>query len=130
MPVLALGVLVVLAVILRHKTVTIAPDGLKHSRPRIANADITRLAGTALHFLAFFIEDHRVDAWHGGPGAARLHGIDGRLGAAEKATGLRLPPGINDDRFTLSHYLVVPLPDLGLDRLTDRGHVLEVVVVF
>ena len=66
---------------------------------------------------------------HAGPGAARLHRIEGRLRAAEKAAVLGLPPGVDDDRLALADDVVVPPPDFGLDRLADRGHVLEVVVV-
>src|SRR5215470_19618002 len=75
MPVFALGVPVVLAVVLRHKAVAVAPDGLKHSRPRIADTDVPCLARTGLYLFALFIEDHGVDARNGGSGAAWLHGI-------------------------------------------------------
>src|SRR5579864_5356650 len=61
-PVLALGILVVLAVILRHKAVAITIDRLEHSWPRISNTDIARLARTAFHFFAFFIKYHWINA--------------------------------------------------------------------
>ena len=64
-----------------------------------------------------------------GPQRARLGRVDAGQRGAEEAAGLRLPPGVDDDRLALADALVVPAPDLGLDRLADRGHVLEVVVV-
>ena len=60
---------------------------------------------------------------------ARLRRVDAGQGGAEEAAGFRLPPGVDDDGLALADAFVVPAPDLGLDRLADRGHVLEVVVV-
>src|ERR1051326_2206353 len=84
-PVFALGIFVVFAIVLRHKAVAIAVNCLKHSRPRISDADVPCLTRSAFYFLALFIEDHRVDARHSRSSAARFHGIDGRLGAAKEA---------------------------------------------
>ena len=39
-PVFAFRILVVLAVVLRHKTVAVAINGLEHSRPGISDTDI------------------------------------------------------------------------------------------
>ena len=50
-------------------------------------------------------------------------------GAAEEAAVLGLPPGVDDGRLALADLGVIPAPDLGLDRLAHRGHVLEAVVV-
>ena len=66
---------------------------------------------------------------HGRAGAARLHPLETGKRGAQEAAGLGLPPGVDDDRLPLAHRLVVPAPDVGLDRLADRGHVLEAVVV-
>ena len=79
--------------------------------------------------LAVFVEDLGVDAERHRAAAARLHGVQGGQPGAQEAAGLGLPPGVDDDRLALADGLVVPAPDLGLDRLADRGHVLEVVVV-
>src|SRR5439155_15953207 len=38
-------------------------------------------------------------------------------------------PGVDDDRLALPDHAVIPAPDVGLDRLADRGHVLELVAV-
>src|SRR5207244_3850913 len=67
---------------------------------------------------------------HGGPRAARLHGLQGWHSAAEKATRLRLPPSVHNHRLLLAYDLVVPEPHLRFDGLTHRGHVLEAVVIF
>src|SRR5260221_14575723 len=87
-PVFALGILVVLLVVLRHKAVAIAIDGLKDSRPGIPDANVPCLTRTALYFFAFFVKDHRINPRQCRSGAARLHRIDGRLGAAKEAAGL------------------------------------------
>src|SRR5262245_26896442 len=67
---------------------------------------------------------------HGGSRTARLHGLQGRHGATEKASRFRLPPGIHDDRLSLTDDLVIPEPHLRFDGLTYRGHMLEMVVIF
>ena len=61
--------------------------------------------------------------------AARLHGIESRLGATEETAGFRLPPGVDDDGFPFTNDFVIPLPHFRLDRFADRGHMLEFVVV-
>ena len=87
------------------------------------------LAAAGLDLVAVLVVDDRVDAERRRPAAARLHRLQGGQGAAEEAAVLGLPPGVDDDRLALADDLVVPAPDLGLDRLAHRGHVLEVVVV-
>src|SRR4029453_3488766 len=67
---------------------------------------------------------------HGRARTARLHGLQGRHGATEKASRLRLPPGVHDYRLSLTDDLVVPEPHLWFDRLTHRGHMLEMVIIF
>ena len=99
------------------------------SRPRIANADIARFVGPGRDFLAIFVNNRRIDSWHPWACTPRLHGIDGGLGAAEEASVFGLPPGIDNYRLTFAHYIVIPAPDLGLDRLSHCSHVFEVVVV-
>jgi len=56
--------------------------------------------------------------------------LNGRHGAAKETAIFRLPPGITDGRFTLADRVIIPLPHFRLDRLSDRGHVFEVIVVF
>src|SRR5579864_1520080 len=81
-PVFAPGILVVFAIVLRHKTVAIAINSLEHSRPRIPDADVPCLARPAFYFFAFFIKNDWINSRHSRSGAARLHWINGRLGAA------------------------------------------------
>src|SRR5215471_6047893 len=126
-PVLAARVLVVLLVVDVDEPLGLAPDRLHDPGPGVADADV---AGLAVGYLVpVLVVDGRVDADHRRAAAARLHRLQGRQRAAEEAPGLGLPPGVHDDRLALADLLVVPAPDLGLDRLTHRGHVLEVVVV-
>ena len=97
--------------------------------PRVADADVARLAAALRHLVAVLVVDRRVDAEHAGAAATRLHRLQGRQGAAEEAAVLGLPPGVDDCRLALADLGVVPPPDLGLDRLAHGRHVLEAVVV-
>src|SRR5438105_7126822 len=128
-PVLALRILVVFLVVRFHEAIGILPDRLHDSGPRIANADVARLSAW-LNLFSLFVEDHRMDSRHARTGAARLHRVDGRLGAAQEAAVLGLPPRVDDDRVFLADDVVIPAPDLGLDRLADRYHQFEFVIVF
>src|SRR5262245_60546557 len=95
-PVFAAAVAVVLGVILLDEALAVAPDGLEDTRPRIADADVAGAAGARFDLFALFVVDSRIDARHRRTCATRLHGIDGGLGAAQKAAGLGLPPGVHD----------------------------------
>ena len=97
--------------------------------PRVADADVAGPAAARGDLVAVLVVDHRVDAEHARSAAAGLHRLQGWQGAAEESAVLGLPPGVDDDRLALADLVVIPAPDLGLDRLADRGHVLEVVAV-
>src|SRR4029077_12175273 len=127
-PVFALGILVVFRVVRLDEAIRILPDGLHDARPRIADADVAGLCATR-HLFAFFVIDDRMNPRHARTGAARLHRIERRLGAAEKAAILGLPPGVHDHRFLLADYVVIPAPNLGLDRLTYGDHQFELMFV-
>src|SRR6266705_6134139 len=128
-PVLALRIFVVLFVILIDESLRVAPNGLHDSRPRITNADVAGVPRARPDFISVFVPDDRINAEDCGPSAAWLHGVESRLGAAQETAGFCLPPGIHDDGFALTNDFVIPLPHFRLDRLADRGHVLEFVVV-
>src|SRR4029077_13694537 len=129
-PVFAGGIFAIFGVVLIDETIGAAPDRLHDAGPGIANADVARGAGASFYFLAGFIPDDWIDAESGGARAAGLHGVESGLGGDQEATGFGLPPGVDDDRFLFSDDVVVPAPDVRLDGFADRGHVLEVVVVF
>ena len=65
------------------------------------------------------VDDHGLDAEERQRRRARL----GRRGARQRrdqdAAGLGLPPGVDDRAAALAHHVVVPAPDLGVDRLAD-----------
>src|SRR5258708_25178921 len=128
-PILALRILAVFRVVLAHEPFSIAPDRLEDPGPGIPDADVTGLAGPGFHLLTLFIVDDRENAGHSWTRAAGLHRVEGGFGAAEEAAILCLPPGIHDHGLALPDDAVVPLPDLGLDRLAHRRHVLESVGV-
>src|SRR6266498_1500667 len=129
-PVLALLVAAVLLVVGLHEPLGLAPDCLEDPGPGVADADVAGTAAPGLDDIALFVVDHGVDPEHPRAAAAGLHRLQGGQGAAQKAAVLGLPPGVDDDRLALARGVVIPAPDIRLDRLAHRGHVLEVVVVF
>src|SRR5438876_1267876 len=129
-PVFTLLVAAVLLIVDLHKSLRLAPDRLKDARPWVADADVAGPSASGLDHIAFFIVDHGVDPKDSWAAAARLHRPQGRQGAAQEATVLGLPPGVDNDRFALSDDVVIPAPDLRLNRLSHSCHVLEMVAVF
>src|SRR6266568_1085723 len=130
MPVFTLLVPAVLLIVDLHKSLRLAPDRLKDAWPWVADAHVAGPSASGLDHIAFFIVDHGVDPKDSRAAAARLHRLQGRQGAAQEATVLGLPPGVDDDRFALSDDVVIPAPDFRLNRLSHGCHVLEMVVVF
>src|SRR5450755_2097766 len=129
-PRLTRGVLAVLRVVFLDEAVGVAPDGLHDSGPRISDADVSGNSRAGGNILPILIVDDRVDPGHARTSASRLHGIQSWLGTAEETTVLGLPPRINNDGLALAYDIVVPLPDRWFYRLSDRRHVLEMIVVF
>src|SRR6266487_2508971 len=129
MPVLAPPVPAVLLVVGLHEPLRLAPDRLEDAGPGVADTDVAGAAAAGLDHIAVLVVDHRVDPEDPWAAAAGLHRLQGGQGAAKKAAILGLPPGVDDDRLALADSLVVPAPDVRLDGLADRRHVLEVVVV-
>ena len=128
-PVLAIFILAILFVIGLYEAVRVPPYGLEHPRPRIPDTDVARLATPGLKLIPFLIVDYWIDAEHTRATASRLHRLQGRHRATKKAARFRLPPGVHDDRFSLTHNLVVPSPYLRLYRLSHGGHVFEMIIV-
>src|SRR5262249_19753958 len=112
------------------KPLRLAPDRLKDAWPWVADANVAGPSASGLDHIAFFIVDHRVDPKDSRAAAARLHRLQGRQRAAQEATVLGLPPGVDDGCFALADDVVIPAPDLRLNRLSHSGHVLEMVVIF
>ena len=128
-PVLALLVPAVLLVVGLDEALVLAPDPLEDAGPRIPDADVAGAAAPRLDDLTLLVVDHGIDAEDARPAAARLHRLERRQRAAEEAAVLGLPPGVDDDRLAFADRLVVPAPDVRLDRLAHGRHVLEAVVV-
>src|ERR1700719_2415417 len=72
-PVFALRTLVIFFVVLIDEALRIAPDGLHDARPRIADTNISRVAGTRSDFLAVLIPNDRVYSERSGARATRFH---------------------------------------------------------
>src|SRR3989442_3137648 len=130
MPVFTLLVPAVLLIVDLHKSLRLAPDRLKDAWPWVADANVAGPSASGLDHIAFFIVDHGIDPKDSRAAAARLHRSQSRQGAAQEATVLGLPPGVDNDRFALSDDVVIPAPDIWLNRLSHGCHVLEMVVVF
>ena len=128
-PILTLRILAVLLVVLADKAVAVTPDRLKDPRPWIPDADVSGLFGTGRHFLSIFVINDGINSEHARAGAARFHWVEGRLRAAEETAILGLPPSVDDHSFLFSNHVVIPAPDLRLNRLTHRSHVLKMVIV-
>src|SRR6516165_206263 len=92
MPVLALRVFAVLAVVGCDVAVRISPDRLEDSRPRVADADIPGPAGAGWDLLSVLVQNHGKNPGYRRAGAAGFHGIQCRLGTAQEPTIFRLPP--------------------------------------
>src|SRR5205823_7118270 len=107
----------------------VAPDPLEDPGPGVADADVARRAASFWHLVAVLVVDDGVDPEHARAAAARLHRLQRGQRAAEEAAVLGLPPGVGDRRLALADLGVIPPPDLGLNRLADGRHRLEVVVV-
>src|SRR2546426_3188094 len=75
-PILALGFLVVLGEIGLDVAVAVAPDRLHDARPRIADADVARLAGSLGNLGTGLVVNDRVNPRRAGTAAARLHRMD------------------------------------------------------
>src|SRR3989442_5016870 len=130
LPVFTLFVPAVLLIVDLYISLWLAPDRLKGAWPWVANANVAGPSASGLDHIAFFIVDHGVHPKDSRAAAARLHRLQGRQGAAQEATVLGLPPAVDDDRFAFSDGVVIPAPDLRLNRLSHGCHVLEMVVVF
>src|SRR5262249_43901924 len=131
-PVAPVGAVLVAAVLLvvdLDEPLRLTPDRLEDPGPGVADADVARPAAARLNHLALLVVDDWIDAEHPWPAAARLHRLKRRQGAAEEAAVLGLPPRVDDHGLALADDVVVPAPDVGLDRFADRGHVLEAVAV-
>src|SRR6516165_2217716 len=128
-PVTTVPVLTVPRVVLVDVTIGVFPDRLKRARPRILDADISSPAGALRNLVTHLVIDDWMNAGHAWPCTSRFHRMKRRDCAAKEATVFRLPPSVDDDRFTLAHDVVVPAPHRRLDGLAYRGHMLEMVMV-
>src|SRR6185437_13674399 len=90
-PVGRLRVLVVLGVVRRDEPLWLAPDRLEDARPRVADADVARLAAAGRDLVGVLVEDDGIDAEYRGAAAAWLHLVDAGQRRAEEAAGLGLP---------------------------------------
>lgn len=67
------------------------------------------------------LEDDRLDSPEGKGGRSRLGGDGSRDGGDDDGTGLGLPVSVDDGALASSDLLLVPVPGLGVDGLSDRS---------
>ncbi len=130
LPLFTLGVPTIFFVVLLHKAIGIAPDGLHDAGPGIADADVSGGVLAGFDFFSIFVPDGGVNPERGRAGATGLHTIERGFCGAEETAGFGLPPGVHDSGFAFANDFVIPAPNFRLDGFADSGHVLEGVVVF
>jgi hypothetical protein len=125
-----------------HVPLVSAPDGAGHAGPRLLERQhaldivaVDLLAGNR-------VDDRWLDAEEGEGGAARLSWGDAGQGSDDMGAGLRLPVRLQESAgnhhqisatyiynvaLLLADYIIVPLPDLGGDRLSDGAQDTQVL---
>jgi len=94
-------------------------DGSGNRRPGLADGEDT-LNIVALNLLTGDgVNDNKVNAKEGKGGGTRLHGDDTGKRSNDVRAGLGLPVGIRDVTVVVTNVLIVPLPNLRGNRLTD-----------
>ena len=102
------------------KALVIPLDGPRNGWPGALDSE---QAGNpvAVQFVSLLIEQDRFDTEEGVRRRAGLgRGCPGQRGDQD-AAGFGLPPGVDDVAALLADHVVVPLPDLRVDRLADRA---------
>ena len=101
------------------EALVIAVDRSGLPRPGPLQAKVAALV-VPREFVAVRIHEHRLDAEEGQGRGARFKRRGARQRRDQDAAGLGLPPGVDDRATSVAHHVVVPLPDLRVDRFADR----------
>ena len=99
----------------------IAPHRARLARPRRGQAERSRHAIALEHATGLGFEHDRPDAEERQRGGARLGRRHTRQRCDQDAAGLGLPPRVDHGAAARADDIVVPAPDLGIDRLADRA---------
>src|SRR3546814_985873 len=100
-------------------------------RPAVRHAQIALGRAAALfvgQHAALCIDELRAHAEEGAPGAPRLHRVRAWQGGYHDATGLGLPPGIDDGDAFFADDLVIPAPRLWIDRSEEHTSELQSLI--
>ena len=101
------------------EALVVAVDRPRLAGPGALEAEVAAPV-VAFEFVAVGVHQHRLDAEEG----KRRRAGDQRRGARQRgdqdAARLRLPPGVDDRTLPVADHVVVPVPDLGVDRFADR----------
>ena len=99
------------------EALVVAEHGAHLARPAVFDDEVA-LAG-AIELLALVVDDRGLHAEERQRSRARLE-VDGtRQRRDQDAAGLGLPPGVDDRAAVVADHTVIPLPGLGVDRLSD-----------
>ena len=110
-----------------HVALVGTPDGASHAGPSLLEGQDT-LDVVAVNLLAGNRVDKRgLDTEEGERGRAGLGGGNASKGSDDVGTGLGLPVGVANLGAALADNIVVPLPDLGGDGLTNGAENTEVL---
>ena len=101
------------------EALVVAIDGARHCRPRIEDHEIAR--DRPFQQIALAVDHGRLDAEKGQRRRARLELGGARQRRDEDASGLGLPPSVDDGATLLADHAVIPLPGFRIDRLAHAA---------
>lgn len=104
-----------------------APDSSGHAGPGLLEAEDTLAVVSCNLLTADGVDESGLDAKEGQRGGTGLGRSDTSQGSDDVGAGLGLPIGIDDVSLLLTDNLIVPLPDLGSDGLTDGSKDSEIL---
>ena len=102
------------------EALVIAPHRARLPRPGRREAERARDPVALEHATALGIDQHGRDPEQRQRRRARLRRGHARQRRDQDAAGLRLPPRVHDRAASLADHVVIPAPDLGIDRFADR----------
>src|SRR5262245_59712379 len=99
-----------------HESLVVAIDGAHLPGPTVEDHEVP--ARRTIQNVALFIDQRGLAAEERTRGGARFQFGGARYGRDQYPARFRLPPGIDDGAATIADHMVIPLPGLGVDRLT------------
>src|SRR3546814_18003934 len=107
----------------------VAVRGTDHAGPRKFDAQVAADV-VALQFLPVFVDKHWLDAGERKHGKTGDGGRDARNGRDKDTAVFGLPPRVDDGRFPLPYFFVIPIPSLLIDGLPHAAQLADASEVF